>query len=70
MFVVEFGINGAKRRRTMPTLPQIGDIVDLDDQEEGRLIVSIKSRVHIEDHREWVYFCQCDRMKNWIEPDW
>lgn len=70
MFIVEFGVNGAKRRRTLPTLPSIGDIIDLDDGEEGRLILCVKSRVHIEERGGWTYFCQCDLMKNWIEPDW
>ncbi|TAD82975.1 MAG: hypothetical protein EAY70_02795 [Sphingomonadales bacterium] len=70
MFSVEFGIGAAKRRRDMPTLPQVGDVVDLDDLEDGRLIVQVKSRVHIEEHGEWKYFCQCDLRKNWIEPQW
>jgi hypothetical protein len=70
MHIVEFSISGAKRRRSMPTLPRVGDVVDLDDQEDGRLVVSIKSMVHFEERSEWTFICECTPMKNWLEPQW
>lgn len=70
MILVQFAINGAKRRREMPTLPRVGDVVDMDDLEDGRLIVAIERVIHFEERGEWTYICQCTPMKNWLEPEW
>lgn len=62
-FHISFHFNGAKRSRSMPLLPRVGDIVQLDDADQGDapewISLRIDSMYIHEDGRNWTYWANC-----------
>ena len=68
MFYIKFSFNGIKRKRELPCLPRVGEIVDLHDTDDGRLILRVDLVVHFDEGGgEWIWHCDCTQMSNWRE---
>jgi hypothetical protein len=67
IFEVEFRFNSIDRKRTLLALPRVGERVDLDDGEDGRFVLLVKSVIHIQDGNNWSYHCNCDVRENWLD---
>lgn len=62
-FYISFHVNGAKRSRSMPFLPRVGDIVQLDDSYPGSefdwMSLHVDSIYIREDGASWTYWANC-----------
>jgi hypothetical protein len=67
MYDTKFSFNGTNRRRELPRLPRAGEVIDLDDGENGRVILRIDLVIHRQDGSLWEWHCNCTEMKNWRE---
>jgi hypothetical protein len=67
MFEIKFTFNGVNRKRALPSLPGLGDIVDLEDGDQGRIILKVETIVHFEENNAWSYHCNGIVMTNWLE---
>ena len=67
MYEINFSFNGDKRIREVPQLPRVGDVIDLDDGENGRVVLRVDLLVHRQDGSQWHWHCNCTEMKNWRE---
>jgi hypothetical protein len=66
-YFVKFSFDGANRKRDVPVLPRVGEIVELHDDDE-RIVLRVDLVVHFEDlPGQWEWHCNCTIMKNWLE---
>ncbi len=67
MFYIEFSFNGTKRRREMAALPRVGEIVDLPEENDERIVLRVDLVVHhVDEDGKADWHCNCTVMQDWL----
>jgi hypothetical protein len=67
MYYIKFTFNGVNRKRELPSLPRVGEIVDLHDGDDERVILRVDLVVHFDEgDGKWTWHCNCTQMSNWL----